>query len=108
MPWCAILLEGRGILCEAVHCARLSRHTFHQHSDCHPTRERVRVNDHVRLHPALRKRHIHRRPLLRTDTLLAVPRRELVTYHRRTRNAQRDVDFLQFRIAGIASCQRNY
>ena len=69
----AILLEGCRILREAVHRASFSRHTLHQHSNRHPTRERVRVNDHVRLHPALGERHIHSRPFLRTNALLAVP-----------------------------------
>jgi len=68
-----ILLERCRILREAMHRTSLPCHTLHQHPDRHPTRERVRVNDHVRLHPTLGKRHINSRPFLRTNTLLAVP-----------------------------------
>ena len=102
----AILLEGCRILRETVHCPGLPCHALHQHSDRHSTRERVRVDNHVRLHSAFRKWHIHRRPLLRTDTLLTVSRRELVAYNRRTSDTKRDVDFLQFRVASIAPWRR--
>ena len=103
----AILLEGRRILREAMHCTCLPRHALHQHPNRHSTRKRVRVDDHVRLHPALRKWHIHRWPFLRTDALLTVSRRELVAYNRRTGDTKRDVYFLQFRVASVAPWRRN-
>ena len=96
------LLEGRRVLREAVHRAGLAGHALHQHANRHAGRERVRVDDDVGLHPALRERHVDGGPLLRADAFLPVPRRELVANHGCAGDAQGDVDLLQFLIARIA------
>ena len=90
----AISLEGCCILSETVHRASLPSHTLHQHPNCHSARERVWVDDHVGLHPALSERHIHCRPFLGTNALLTVSRREFVAYGWGTGDAKRDVDLL--------------
>lgn len=52
------------------------------------------VDDHVRLHSAFRKRHVNGGPFLRTDTLLPVSRRELVSNNGRTWDTQSDLYLL--------------
>ena len=96
--------ERGGVLREALHGARLARHALDQHPDSHPTRERVRVDDHVRLDPALAERHVDGGPLLRAHALLAVPRGKLVADDGGAGDPQRDVDLLELGVARVGSC----
>ena len=66
----------------------------------------MRVDDDIGLHATLRERHVNHRPLLRADTFLTVPRRELVTDDGRTGDAQGDMDLLQLLVSRIATYVR--
>ena len=52
------------------------------------------VDNDIGLDPALAKGHVDGWPFLRADAFLSVSRREFVTDHRRTRNPERDMNFL--------------
>ena len=65
----------------------------------------MRVDDYIRLHTTLGERHVDHRPLLGANTLLTVPRRELVTNDGCTRDTQGDVDLLELLVTGVASCE---
>eukprot|EP00964_Phaeocystis_antarctica_P141265 scaffold106242_cov63-Phaeocystis_antarctica.AAC.8 len=76
--------EGRRVLRDAVHGAGLARHALEQHADGHARGEAVRVEEDVGDDARLREGHVFARPQPRHDTLLPVPRRELVAGHRVT------------------------
>jgi hypothetical protein len=95
--------ERCSFLSQTVHSTCLPGHTLNQHSDCHSTRERVRVDNNIRLNPTLTKRHIDGGPFLRTHTLLTVSRGEFVADDRWTRDSDGDVYFLQFCVTGVCA-----
>lgn len=97
------VLERRRILSHSMHRSRLTRQTLDKHTNRHSTRERVRVDDDIGLHPALGEGHVDSRPLLGANTLLTVSRGELVTNRRGTRNSDLDMNFLRRSIARIVT-----
>ena len=54
----------------------------------------MRIDDDIGLYPTLAKGHVDGWPFLRTDAFLSVSRREFVADYRRTRNPERDMNFL--------------
>ena len=62
-----------------MHGTGLSGDTLNEHPDGHSRRESMRVDDDIRLHAALAERHVDHGELLRTDSLLSMSGRELVT-----------------------------
>ena len=96
--------ERCGVLCQAVHGCSFPCHALDQHTDGHATRESVWVDYYIGLYSAFAKGHVDHWPFLGADTFLSVPRREFVTNHRRARDPERDMYFLQLRITSVASC----
>lgn len=102
------LLERSSVLGNTVQSPRLTGHTLDKHTDSHSRGESVRVDNNIWLHTALAERHIDRRELLGTYTLLTVSGRELVTNDGGTGDTEFDVDFLELGITSIGTEDTNF
>jgi hypothetical protein len=65
-------LERCRILSEPMHGTCFACHALNQHTNSHSTRKRMGVDYDIRLETTFAERHVYRRPLLRTDTLLTM------------------------------------
>ena len=65
------------------------------------------VNNDIGLDAAFAERHVDCGPFLRADTLLAVTRRKLVSYDGCTRDAESNMDLLEFRVTRVRAYCNN-
>ena len=88
-----------------MHGTGFAGHTLYQHSNGHSTWERMRVDDDVGLHPALRERHVDSGPFLGADTFLPVAGRELVSDDGGACHSQGDLKLLKLGVANVRACR---
>lgn len=67
-----VVLKRMRLLKLSLQYACLGRHRLDKHTNRHSRRERMRIDDNVRLYSTLRERHIHLRPKNRHHALLTM------------------------------------
>mmetsp|Transcript_10905 Transcript_10905/g.29226 ORF Transcript_10905/g.29226 Transcript_10905/m.29226 type:complete len:230 (-) Transcript_10905:259-948(-) len=98
--------ERRRVLKRAMHCARLAAHRFHHHSNRHPARKPVWIEQDIGNDAALAVRHVFLRPHRSKRSFLPVPRRKLITNHRRSIETQLDHHAARTQRGGRRICAR--